>query len=1722
MVLCVFSGPFVFAEKHPVAPANAPAVVEWDAGERKLKLHYNGQVIFEAGVCAEDADGREIKDGVIKFDSSEMEGDKVQQSLTFSPLKAQKGVKLVLRGTVTGSEEAFSSETDSEAQKRFRYVRNSVGLSHNLRNNAVYDRRWDWVLIGPADGDTRITPKDKSDGTITFSWTSRADSLELLFRPRFYQKHKELTNFQPWTYTVWKGPVTGFCTWWAYKYDFTQKTVDELTKVFKEKHLPDFGYQYIQLDDTYQIGNGSCPQNWLTWNDKFPGGPEYTIDKIRSIGMKPGIWVHRVHRPSDPHVADIGKQHPDWFVQKADGSLYHNQGFYLLDTSNEEACEQMAGHLYRELHKQGWDYVKIDGAGDLLYAYKNKDCADHFSKVDKTPSQSLRDWDRIAREELGPDTYILTCWGVYPGLNSIGLVDGARLGSDGFGPAGLQQFNSWNGVVWRNDPDHCDVMAPWLKEKTTMKALEVEEAMTDTIVQPAVVSMAGAVLMVSDKVEDYTDDSNLEGMKRSGPVLFTVPGQLYDYEARASGHYGAKLRGGEAPWWMLEIDRPFENWSVLSRFNWRQQDLDWKRPGTPETQVKFGDLGLDPDDEYVIFEFWTQTYLGKFKDAFTAPAQDDSTGLSTFVIRQARPYPWLLSASRHLSQGGVSLLDITWNQERQALSGKSQVVIGDPYKLTIYVPQGYRFKTAKVDGEKTETTCQTETVTVRLVPTATKAVDWELIFETDSNAVSLTTLLEEMLDRSVVAEYPQPEFVCKQASSYNRRSKTPGTGQWFSGGDFDQFYGCDSVEGRKEWIMLDADGPGVITRWWQTQYRGAGTIRIYLDRSPEPIFKGTGDELVGGNAIVGPPLAASVGGGRNLYLPIPFSQHCKITFESTNPDADFTSEKPGFKDESLFYMINYLQYPKGTLVKSLTRSDLKTNGSLIAKVNDELQRPEKNQLPIHRTVKGGQALLKPDESMTREISGPGAICQLRIKIDARDIPQAMRSTVLSIDFDGKQRAWAPLGEFFGSGLGVNPYTTWWRKVDKDGWMTCWWPMPFKESATVKVTNFAADDSVEVYCDDIGITDWQWTDRSMYFHSAWRGENLKEIGCDLDTMEVWNYITINGKGVYVGDSLSLYNRPRMDWGDQGWIGPWWGEGDDQIWVDNESFPSHFGTGSEDYFGYAFNHTSPFSAPFHAQPMAQGNWGVGHTTNVRVRNHDRIPFMSKFKFDMELYHWQPNRKIDYATTTHWYAFDGAVSNGLTAAQNVRDKVAQPLIGDPPQINGPVVTGIWPGTPFLYAIPTTGTRPIHFTVDGLPKGLKVDPATGFISGYVDREGRYPVTLRAENEFGKTESQFQIVCGQTLALTPPMGWMTWNFYGCDIDEAKIMEMADAMVDSGMRDVGYQYINIDDCWAFERAEDGSIIVDKKRFPNGIKPVADYVHARGLKLGIYSDAAEHTCGGALGSYGFEEQDARSFAEWGVDYLKYDYCNAPEDQETAIKRYTTMAQALRNSGRSIVFSVCEWGPRKPWLWAGPAGGNLWRTTWDIRNIWETPDYNNGNAGIMNVLDQQVGLAQYASLGHWNDPDMLVVGLYDRPGPAKRNAHGCTDTEYRTNMSLWCLLAAPLFTSCDLRDMNDVTREILTNTEVLAVNQDPLGSQARRIIKDGDLEVWAKDMQDGSKVVGLLNRSMETKTMTLRWQDLQITGPHKIRDLWLHKDLGTAVNEYGAQVPGHGCLLLRVSK
>jgi len=370
-------------------------------------------------------------------------------------------------------------------------------------------------------------------------------------------------------------------------------------------------------------------------------------------------------------------------------------------------------------------------------------------------------------------------------------------------------------------------------------------------------------------------------------------------------------------------------------------------------------------------------------------------------------------------------------------------------------------------------------------------------------------------------------------------------------------------------------------------------------------------------------------------------------------------------------------------------------------------------------------------------------------------------------------------------------------------------------------------------------------------------------------------------------------------------------------------------------------------------------------------------------------------------------------------------------------------------------------------------------------------------------------------LAQTPPMGWNSWNTFGGDINEAVIRETADAFVSEGLKDAGYEYVVIDDLWEADERVNGRLTWDPETFPNGIPALANYVHSKGLKFGIYSCAGSHTCAGKPASYGYEEVDAHSFAEWGVDFLKYDFCYAPAGTDGPML-YRRMGQALRSTGRRILFSLCEWGKHKPWEWGARTGGHMWRTTGDINDSWES---------ILQIgFEQQVGLAAYAGPGHWNDPDMLVVGMYGKGNVARG---GCTDAEYRSHFSLWCLLASPLMIGCDVRHMNQATKDILLNPEVLAVNQDPLGRQGYQVGRvpwARDIAVtWAKPLQDGSVAVGLFNLGeRDGRRIAVAWETLGIHDrrPCRVRDLWAREDLGVTTGSYVACVDQHDVAMLRI--
>jgi len=388
-------------------------------------------------------------------------------------------------------------------------------------------------------------------------------------------------------------------------------------------------------------------------------------------------------------------------------------------------------------------------------------------------------------------------------------------------------------------------------------------------------------------------------------------------------------------------------------------------------------------------------------------------------------------------------------------------------------------------------------------------------------------------------------------------------------------------------------------------------------------------------------------------------------------------------------------------------------------------------------------------------------------------------------------------------------------------------------------------------------------------------------------------------------------------------------------------------------------------------------------------------------------------------------------------------------------------------------------------------------------------------------TEQSQVMAVEDTLAITPPMGWNSWNPFGKNVSEEVIRETADAMVNSGLKDVGFTYIVMDDFWHGGRdSVTGLLFPDPDRFPSGIKALADYVHSKGLKLGIYSDAGTLTCGEQPGSFGYEEQDAQLFAEWGVDYLKYDYCFCPDyvsannDYRMAIDRYKTMGDALKATGRPIVYSICEWGPRSPWLWGKEVGGHLWRTSYDVADIWDSPRNESSPIGILTSIDVAANLGRFSGPGGWNDLDMLVVGL-NNTGFIKGG--GCNDIEYRTQMSMWCMLSSPLMMGCDIRNMDKATKSILLNKEIIEINQDALGKQGFRVMSSDGIDAWQKRLSGDRVAIAFLNRNSTGKTVSTSWEELELDSDvrYNVYDVWEHQDVKHTSGSLSVDLKSHEC-------
>ncbi len=480
-----------------------------------------------------------------------------------------------------------------------------------------------------------------------------------------------------------------------------------------------------------------------------------------------------------------------------------------------------------------------------------------------------------------------------------------------------------------------------------------------------------------------------------------------------------------------------------------------------------------------------------------------------------------------------------------------------------------------------------------------------------------------------------------------------------------------------------------------------------------------------------------------------------------------------------------------------------------------------------------------------------------------------------------------------------------------------------------------------------------------------------------------------------------------------------------------------------------------------------------------------------------------------------------------------IRTPKPADAPKINGPSLFGVRPGSQLLYKIAATGKKPLEYSAAGIPAGVKIDSKTGRLFGVIKKRGEYKLTFKVKNSIGTAEKKFKIIVGDNISLTPALGWNSWNCWGGKVTGENIMQSARAMVSSGLIDHGWTYINIDDAWQGKRGGKFNAIQSNEKFPD-MKKMCETIHEMGLKVGIYStpwttsyatyiggssenaeglwskptipkkgNVNNKTLPWAIGKYHFAKKDALQWAEWGIDYLKYDW-NPNEAPETL-----EMLNALKSSGRDVIYSLSNNTPYENISDISKLA-NSWRTTGDIRDRWNS---------MARIGFSQDKWAAYASPGHWNDPDMLVVGFvgWGNPRPTL-----LTPDEQYTHITLWCLLSAPLLIGCDMEKLDDFTLNLLTNDEVLAVDQDPLGKQAVSVTADTTKRVYIKQLEDGSKAVGLFNLGEKETTVSVRWSDLHISGVQCVRDLWRQKDLGEFDSQFSITVAPHGAEMVKIFK
>lgn len=625
------------------------------------------------------------------------DGNKVEQVIV---LESKSGNDFTLTGTITGSNESFSCEADYP-RKGTPVVRHSSGSSASLLNRAVYDRQKDWVLSFDMPYSVTIKPAKEGENENVFQFTIKSSKLSIRFRPRFYQCHKGLKYFEPWTYKVWDKPVVGWCSWFAYLNTVREQNIYTVADTLSATLLP-YGYQYLQIDDGYQQEPIGKPENWLQPNNKFPSGMAALSKYISSKGLKPGIWTNVACADSVFANNNSLLYVKNEFNKPAFGEWIG----YIMDGSNPQTINKLIQPVYTSLHNNGWDYFKVDALRHLKYEGYNS-YEKYFNDKKINRDEAFRNVIKSVRQSIGTDTYLLACWGIRPEL--IGLIDGCRIGNDGFSYAGLAQFNSFNNVVWRNDPDHVEL--------TDVEAFR----------SCSVTSLTGSVLLLTDKPERYKGRI-LEAARRTSPVLFTKPVQVYEvdpsrlqslqrYTTEVSGDGPRVFDAGYTALtelYSLEINRPFEDWLLLGRMNDKNKE------------ISLSELGLYSDREYEVFEFWTKKYLGTAKKDFVFPMIDTNYNCQVFCFRQKMDHPQLLATSRHISCGGLELKNCVWNNNK--LYGKSELVAKDEYKLYIHIPDGY--KVAKVTTGTTLISNQQEqnVLVICMKSDIATTTNWEITF----------------------------------------------------------------------------------------------------------------------------------------------------------------------------------------------------------------------------------------------------------------------------------------------------------------------------------------------------------------------------------------------------------------------------------------------------------------------------------------------------------------------------------------------------------------------------------------------------------------------------------------------------------------------------------------------------------------------------------------------------------------------------------------------------------------------------------------------------------------------------------------------------------------------------------------------------------------------------------------------------------------------------------